>query len=156
MTQMIGSTGREGFPVETSPDPVEPVNPMADDQLTFGQRLRQARLLAGYSQSELEDRSGIPKARLSRYENGHVLPSLGTLQKLSAALEVSEATLLGDQRAILEGFFSVLYERGVRVGSVEEGIRLAHAVADLVSSVQVEAAEAVAPPTLGEGNGSAP
>jgi transcriptional regulator with XRE-family HTH domain len=53
------------------------------EDVTFGQRLRRARLVAGFSQSELEERSGIPKARLSRYENGHVLPSLGTLQKLA-------------------------------------------------------------------------
>src|SRR5687768_18430343 len=66
----------------------------------FGQRLREARVAAGLSQSELEDISGIPKARLSRYENGHVEPSIQTLARLSRALNVSEASLLGDQRAI--------------------------------------------------------
>src|SRR5439155_24159847 len=60
---------------------------------TFGRRLREARREAGLSQSELELRSGIPKARLSRYENGHVLPSIGTLGKLARALVVSEAAL---------------------------------------------------------------
>lgn len=111
---------------------------MVRDDLTFGQRLRQARILAGFSQSELEERSGIPKARLSRYENGHVLPSLGTLQKLAAALGVSEATLLGDQRAILEEFFKVLDERGVRIYTTEEAGRVAHAVADIVLAVRHE------------------
>ena len=73
-----------------------------------------SRVAAGLSQSELEDISGIPKARLSRYENGHVEPSIQTLARLSRALNVSEASLLGDQRAILEDFFNVLYDRGVR------------------------------------------
>lgn len=107
-----------------------------DSQTTFGQRLRQARLLAGFSQSDLEERSGIPKARLSRYENGHVLPSLQTLQKLSTALAVSEATLLGDQRAILEEFFSVLQDRGVPIYSVEQGVKIANAVADIVLTLR--------------------
>ncbi len=87
----------------------------------FGTRLREARLQAGFSQSELEDLSGIPKARLSRYENGHVEPSIQTLARLARALNVSEASLLGDQRATLEGFFDVLSSRGVRIESAEQG-----------------------------------
>jgi transcriptional regulator with XRE-family HTH domain len=109
---------------------------MRADDLSFGQRLRQARLLAGFSQTELELRSGIPKARLSRYENGHVLPSLQTLGRLSEALGVSEATLLGDQRAILEEFFNVLYDRGVRIYSSEQSVTLANAIADMVLAIR--------------------
>jgi transcriptional regulator with XRE-family HTH domain len=109
---------------------------MRADDLSFGQRLRQARLLAGFSQTELEVRSGIPKARLSRYENGHVLPSLQTLGRLSEALGVSEATLLGDQRAILEEFFNVLYDRGVRIYSSEQSVTLANAIADMVLAIR--------------------
>jgi transcriptional regulator with XRE-family HTH domain len=102
----------------------------------FGQRLRESRVAAGLSQSELEDISGIPKARLSRYENGHVEPSIQTLARLSRALNVSEASLLGDQRAILEDFFNALYERGVRITSSEQGGRVAHAIADLLEAVK--------------------
>jgi transcriptional regulator with XRE-family HTH domain len=98
----------------------------------FGNRLREARVQAGLSQSELEELSGIPKARLSRYENGHVEPSIQTLARLARALNVSEASLLGDQRAILEGFFNVLFARGVHITSADQGVRLANAVADMV------------------------
>ena len=108
----------------------------------FGQRLREARIAAGLSQSELEDISGIPKARLSRYENGHVEPSIQTLARLSRALNVSEASLLGDQRAILEDFFTVLYDRGVRITSSDQGARIANAIADLIASVQPEGGDA--------------
>ena len=108
----------------------------------FGQRLRESRVAAGLSQSELEDISGIPKARLSRYENGHVEPSIQTLARLSRALNVSEASLLGDQRAILEDFFNVLYDRGVRITSSEQGARIAHAIADLLDAVKTEPAVA--------------
>lgn len=104
----------------------------------FGQRLRESRVSAGLSQSELEDISGIPKARLSRYENGHVEPSIQTLARLSRALNVSEASLLGDQRAILEDFFNVLYDRGVRITSSEQGARIAHAIADLLDALKTD------------------
>jgi len=104
----------------------------------FGQRLREARVAAGLSQSELEDISGIPKARLSRYENGHVEPSIQTLARLSRALNVSEASLLGDQRAILEDFFQILQDRGVRITSSEQGAAIAHAIADLLDAVVVK------------------
>jgi transcriptional regulator with XRE-family HTH domain len=103
----------------------------------FGQRLREARVASGLSQSELEDISGIPKARLSRYENGHVEPSIQTLARLSRALNVSEASLLGDQRAILEDFFQILYDRGVRITSSDQGARIAHAIADLLDALAV-------------------
>jgi transcriptional regulator with XRE-family HTH domain len=109
--------------------------PVRKDGKHFGQRLRESRVSAGLSQSELEEISGIPKARLSRYENGHVAPSIQTLERLAAALNVSEASLLGDERAVLERFFDVLAERGVRVDSEEEAVKLAHALADMIRAV---------------------
>jgi transcriptional regulator with XRE-family HTH domain len=121
---------------------------------TFGQRLRQVRLHAGLSQSALETKSGIPKARLSRYENGHVLPSIETLGRLASALGVSEARLLGDQRAILEEFFNVLYQRGVRLYSQDQAAKLAHAVADIMEATSpatelpTEATQPVATATM--------
>ena len=107
---------------------------MLAESRAFGQRLRSARVHAGLSQSGLETRSGIPKARLSRYENGHVLPSIDTLGRLATALGVSEASLLGDQRAIIEEFFDVLFRRGVRIYSLDQAGRLANAVADILSA----------------------
>ena len=104
---------------------------MNKDAQTFGQRLREARLRAGLSQSDVEETSGIPKARLSRYENGHVAPSIQTLERLAVALGVSEASLLGDQRAILESFFDTLHTRGVRVYSSDQAVAMANAMADL-------------------------
>lgn len=105
------------------------------DEKTFGHRLRETRIRAGLSQSDLEEISGIPKARLSRYENGHVAPSIQTLERLAKALGVSEASLLGDQRAILEDFFHTLSRRGVQIRTSEQGRSLANAVADLVIAI---------------------
>ena len=101
----------------------------------FGTRLREARLAAGLSQSELEELSGIPKARLSRYENGHVEPSIQTLARLARALNVSEASLLGDQRGILEDFFKTLETRGVRIDSSQQGAKLANAFSDMIQAL---------------------
>jgi len=109
---------------------------MRSDGKTFGQRLREARIRAGLSQSDLEEISGIPKARLSRYENGHVSPSIHTLERLSRALGVSEASLLGDERAVLEGFFAALDARGIRIDSTERAARVANALADLVEALR--------------------
>lgn len=103
----------------------------------FGTRLREARLGAGLSQSELEELSGIPKARLSRYENGHVEPSIQTLNRLSRALNVSEASLLGDERAAMEAFFAVLAERGIRVEDKAEAISMAERFADSLNGAKV-------------------
>ena len=113
----------------------------------FGQRLREARIAAGLSQSELEDISGIPKARLSRYENGHVEPSIQTLARLARALNVSEASLLGDQRAILEDFFNVLHDRGVRIVSSDQATRIANAIADVLDAAGA-AEEVPEPPSV--------
>lgn len=107
----------------------------------FGRRPREARVQAGFSQSELEERSGIPKARLSRYENGHVIPSIQTLERLAGALQVSEASLLGDRRAMLEEFFLVLEDRGVPIRTSEQGARLANALADLLQAVGAAGAD---------------
>jgi transcriptional regulator with XRE-family HTH domain len=106
-----------------------------DGERTFGQRLRATRVSAGYSQSDLEEISGIPKARLSRYENGHVAPSIQTLERLARALNVSEASLLGDDRALMEEFFKVLTTRGVRIGSSEQAVALGSAVADIARAL---------------------
>jgi transcriptional regulator with XRE-family HTH domain len=101
----------------------------------FGNRLRESRVAAGLSQSELEELSGIPKARLSRYENGHVEPSIQTLARLSKALNVSEASLLGDERAAMEEFFNVLSVRGVAISSKDQAQRLGQAFADMVKAL---------------------
>jgi transcriptional regulator with XRE-family HTH domain len=106
-----------------------------EDERTFGERLRATRVSAGLSQSVLEQISGIPKARLSRYENGHVAPSIQTLERLARALNVSEASLLGDQRALMEEFFSVLTAKGVVIGSSEQAQALGTAVADMAKAL---------------------
>jgi transcriptional regulator with XRE-family HTH domain len=106
----------------------------------FGTRLREARLGAGFSQSELEELSGIPKARLSRYENGHVEPSIQTLARLSKALNVSEASLLTDERGAQERFLQILADGGVTIETKEQAERLGNEMAAMVNPANPAAA----------------
>jgi transcriptional regulator with XRE-family HTH domain len=115
------------------------------DERTFGQRLRETRIKAGFSQSDLEEISRIPKARLSRYENGHVAPSIQTLERLARALTVSEASLLGDDRALMEEFFNVLTARGVRIQTSEQAIALGEAVVDIARALGMVNESAIEP-----------
>lgn len=61
-----------------------------------GPTLKAYRLDAGLSQLDLQDRSGIPKPRISRYENGHVLPTIDTLAALCEAMNTRASELLID------------------------------------------------------------
>ena len=85
---------------------------------------------AGMSQRDLERTSGIPKSRISRYENGHLLPSLGGLQKLSKSLGIADSTLLGEKSDAYKAFVEVLVQRGVVFRSVKEAEALAERIAD--------------------------
>jgi DNA-binding XRE family transcriptional regulator len=63
------------------------------DAETLGARLSARRHALGMSQFDLELLTGIPKARISRYENGHVVPSLPTLVILAQHLDTSIGVL---------------------------------------------------------------
>jgi transcriptional regulator with XRE-family HTH domain len=59
------------------------------DAEALGARLAARRRAVGMSQSNLEQLTGVPKARLSRYENGRVIPSVTTLVRIARHLGVS-------------------------------------------------------------------
>ena len=56
--------------------------------MIIGERLRELREQKKFSQREVEQRSGLLRAYLSRVENGHTIPSIDTLEKWAKALEV--------------------------------------------------------------------
>ncbi|HLY61959.1 MAG TPA: helix-turn-helix domain-containing protein [Terriglobia bacterium] len=56
--------------------------------MNIGTRLRELRAARGFSQGDIERRTGLLRCYTSRLENGHSSPSLETLEKLAAALEV--------------------------------------------------------------------
>jgi transcriptional regulator with XRE-family HTH domain len=101
---------------------------------TFGERLRQARHDAGLTQSQLVRLSGIPKPTLSRYENGHVMPSLQTLARLATALDLPEAELLPGRTSPNDELFLALRERGILIATREDAVQIAELVAQAMAT----------------------
>ena len=56
--------------------------------MVIGRRLRNLREEKNLSQGDIEKRAGLLRCYISRVENGHTVPSLETLERLAAALEV--------------------------------------------------------------------
>ena len=56
--------------------------------MLIGERLRQLREQKGFSQGDIENASGLLRCYISRVEHGHTVPSLETLERFAAALDV--------------------------------------------------------------------
>jgi transcriptional regulator with XRE-family HTH domain len=94
--------------------------------MKIGQRLYQLRAAKGFSQGDIEKRTGLLRCYISRAENGHTIPNLETLEKLAGALEIElyqlffegegkphgasqkeAATLGSEERGLVESFTSL-------------------------------------------------
>ncbi len=62
---------------------------------TFGQRLKNLRRDAGFSQSDLSDRIGVSIQSISKWENDNTMPDISQIVPLAAVLGVSTDWLLG-------------------------------------------------------------
>ena len=113
----------------------------------FAVRLKKMRIEAGLTQKDLERLSGIPKSRLSRYENGHLLPSFQGLRKLARSLGVAESALLGESEEPGAAFTAGLRRRGVEFASVSEAEEASGHVADILDQEERDRVE------QGEGSG---
>ena len=56
--------------------------------MVIGIRLKKLREDRSLSQGDIEKRTGLLRCYISRVENGHTVPSLETLERLAAALEI--------------------------------------------------------------------
>jgi transcriptional regulator with XRE-family HTH domain len=56
--------------------------------MIIGERLRTIREQKNLSQGDIERKTGLLRCYISRVENGHTVPAIGTLEKLARALEV--------------------------------------------------------------------
>lgn len=61
----------------------------------IGGNLRRLRLAAGMSQTDVATVCGVEKSRLSRYENGHLIPRVDTIEVLAEALKVKPQEIVG-------------------------------------------------------------
>jgi transcriptional regulator with XRE-family HTH domain len=105
---------------------------MTADERSFGENLRAQRLAGGLSQSQLSELTGLPKPRLSQYENDHLRPSLETLAKLAEALDIPPAALLPGPTHPLAAMVARLSERGIYPRSAAEAERMADTAADAI------------------------
>ena len=55
--------------------------------MNLGDSIRKLRQTKGFSQGEMQKRTGILRSYLSRVENGHTIPSLATLKCLTEMVE---------------------------------------------------------------------
>jgi len=56
--------------------------------MNIGETIRNFRLQKGMSQGDIEKRTGLLRCYLSRVENGHTVPSLETLARIAAAMDL--------------------------------------------------------------------
>jgi len=61
---------------------------MTGEMATIGARIRAARQRKVWTQDDLSRQTAMPKASISRIENGQTTPHQSTIHKLAAALEV--------------------------------------------------------------------
>lgn len=61
-------------------------------------KLKEIRSARGWSQARLAELSGVSQAYISELEAGEKQPTLPVIQKLAAALGVSLAELLGEEK----------------------------------------------------------
>jgi transcriptional regulator with XRE-family HTH domain len=56
--------------------------------MVIGTRLKKLREERSLSQGDIEKRTGLLRCYISRVENGHTVPSIETLERIAAALEL--------------------------------------------------------------------
>ncbi|MCK6403243.1 MAG: helix-turn-helix transcriptional regulator [Sphaerotilus natans subsp. sulfidivorans] len=62
----------------------------------FGRAVRRKRVEQGWSQEELAARADLNRSYVGEIERGVVMPSLGTIRKLSDALQITLSQLMAD------------------------------------------------------------
>ena len=56
--------------------------------MSIGERIRHLRLQKGLSQGDIEKTTGLLRCYISRVEQGHTVPSLETLERFAAGLDL--------------------------------------------------------------------
>ena len=69
--------------------------------MTFGEKIKQARLTLNLSQAELAAKTGITERSLYTYEQTGTIPRTGNIKKLAEALNVSVSYLMEDDESDL-------------------------------------------------------
>src|SRR3569833_2883852 len=79
--------------------PPSPAAASAEAGLQVAAQVREIRKARHLSQRQLASRMQVPRAYISKIENGKAIPTLGSLERLADALEVDLSQLVRDTRS---------------------------------------------------------
>lgn len=93
--------------------------------MPLGDRIKELRKEAGWSQSELAYKVGTDARQISRYENGRITPSLDALARIAETLNVSIDHLVFDDvpRRALHAAENVLGDRLAAIAELDDDDR---------------------------------
>ena len=77
----------------------KPAPPEAEAGLQVATQVKEIRRARHLSQRQLASRMQVPRTYISKIENGKAIPTLGSLERLAAALEVNVCQLVRDSRS---------------------------------------------------------
>jgi transcriptional regulator with XRE-family HTH domain len=88
-------------PVRPGPIPVDshPVDPSTEAGLQVAGQVKEIRRARHLSQRQLAGRMQVPRTYISKIENRKAIPTLGSLERLAAALGVDVRQLVRDARS---------------------------------------------------------
>jgi transcriptional regulator with XRE-family HTH domain len=101
--------------------------------MVIGDRIRALREQKGFSQGQIEKRTGLLRCYISRVENGHTVPSIETVEKLARALEVPLYQIFweGEEIPALANLLGRVTESEVAADESPERAQFVHRMAQL-------------------------
>lgn len=107
--------------------------------MLLGDRIKQLRTEAGWSQGELADKVGTDARQISRYENGRITPSLDALARIAETLNVSLDHLVFDDipRRPLHTPENVLGDRLAAIAELDDDNR--HSLLNVIDGLVTKA-----------------